>query len=101
MSELPDLSLNVPRYLVSIHKNTVKQLSSLFGTTDRETRYALDCLFNENLIRKTPNLKNMKSVYFQYEETQEHKIIERLGVNCITEVFYHKPLFERNKTKAK
>ena len=95
MSELPELSLNVLRYLVTIHKTTVKQLSSKFGTEDRETRYALDCLYEEKLIKKTPNLLDMKSVFFEYEVSQEDKIVEWLGIDNIYEILSHKLIFDR------
>ena len=101
VSELPELSLNVLRYLVTIHKTTVKQLSLIFGTEDRETRYALDCLFKENLIKKTPNLLDMKSVFFEYKASQEDKIVEWLGIDNIFEILSNKHLFNRIKGNIK
>lgn len=63
-SRLPESSYVLLRYLQDQGRKTQKQLIEELGLPTRKLRYAIRRLLERGLIKKVPNLKDMRSIYY-------------------------------------
>lgn len=63
-SKLPDAAVPLLRYLEANGKKTQRELISNLNLPTRTVRYSIRRLLERGLIKKVPNLKDMRSVFY-------------------------------------
>ena len=63
-TRLPESSIPLLRYLQSQGRRTQRELIEELGLPTRTVRYSIRRLLERGLIRKIPNLKDMRSVFY-------------------------------------
>ena len=84
-SKLPDAAIPLLRYLQDSGKKTQRQLINSLNLPTRTVRYSIRRLLERGLIKKVPNLKDMRSVYYLIDSSVldvEQVIAEELRVSA-------------------